>query len=391
MALSGAGLRVPPFSILPAERITAHLWEDEECLRALAQVFDELSVAPFTGIAVRSSATVEDSATSSCAGVFDTVFVREQSAVPSAVKQVLESATYMKDESGASPAMAVVLQAAVAPKMAGVLFSTNPRAPRYGTFYVEAVLGPGSGLVDGSKLPSRFEVDVLSGEATDSVASSDGPEVLGASLAQELRDAMLRMEEALGAPVDIEWAVDSEGPWLLQARPVTALAAHEALYPPFCATSWFFDQRFAEPIRPLTRTSLLPLIAQVAITDALSMRGHPAPEEPLHFYGGQAYVAHETYHAMLDGAPHWFLHPDLRQLFPKHCSCPPDQSKSAPFLHYAWCALASVLQHWRDVFFNGAAWKRFHHKLETDVAEMPLTPPESEAAWREQWQQLTVR
>ena len=388
LALAEAGLRVPPFRVLPAEMAVACPWDDEEGLRSLARVFDALAVAPFAGVAVRSSATIEDSAERSWAGIFDTVFVRERLELAGAVKQVAASASCAEEEGGASPPMAVVLQAMVVPEMAGVLFSADPRAARYDACYVEAVHGPGSGLVDGSKVPSRFLLNMAPGGPSKSMPGPDGPPRLDADLARELRDALLRIEIALEAPADIEWAVDNSGLWLLQARPVTALTAHEDLRPSYCATCWFFDQRFAEPIGPLTRTSLLPLIAEVAITDALAMRSRPAPAPLLHFYGGQAYVAHSTYRAMLDGAPRWFLHPDLRQLFPEHCCCPPGQRSSAPALHYAWCAFTSVIRHWRDVFFNGTVWKRFRRNLAAELAEMPPVSPELEAPWCEQWRRL---
>ncbi len=377
--LERAGLSVPPWRVIPADQALSRPWEhNSNAARALTDLFRVLSQPPFGGVAVRSSAELEDGAHSSQAGRFATVFADRNEELPGALRAVLDS----------GPAMAVVLQARVQARISGVLFSAHPAQARPGEAYVEAVHGPGQGLVDGSRAPSRFWLDLASCELLRSEPGTDGPSGLAPSLVRSLLEPLFRLEEALEAPVDVEWAADDTGLWFLQARPITAVEADASLRLPECSTSWFFDQRFFEPIRPLTRTTLLPLIVRSAIAEALAMRGRTAPEPLFRIFAGQAYVPHAVYRTMLAGAPGWWLSQDLRQLFPRTCGCRNENAAWGALWHYVWSALRSVASQRGDVFFNLRAWEQYCSELREALSRLPEAAPDSEREWLEQWRTL---
>ena len=230
-------------------------------------------------VAVRSSATVEDSAGASFAGLQDTYLgIRGAPAVLEHVARCWaslfndESLTYRRrlgmDEAGV--AMAVVVQTMVAPRAAGVLFTRSPVTGDRSVVAIEGTWGLGSGLVSGDVTPDSWVISKITGEITTrrvspkikthryvpngfgfspshAAVSLPGDGVVIAETPAELRDAPCltddeiralaatarRVEAHYGRPQDIEWAVlDGESApdgriVLLQSRPETVWAARE--------------------------------------------------------------------------------------------------------------------------------------------------------------------
>jgi pyruvate, water dikinase len=234
-------------------------------------------------VAVRSSATAEDSADASFAGLQDTYLgIRGAAAVLEHVRRCL--ASLFNDESLAyrrrlgmdeqAVAMAVVVQRMVAPRAAGVLFTRSPVTGDRSVVAIEGTWGLGSALVSGDVTPDSWVISKITGEITTrrvcekakihrylpngraappSPATSSGPgdetgtAVQIADTPQELRDAPClsddeiralaalarRVEAHYGTVQDIEWAVldGDEDPdariVLLQSRPETVWAARE--------------------------------------------------------------------------------------------------------------------------------------------------------------------
>lgn len=383
--LEAAGARVPPWRVIPADMAAARPWRgDAAAAEVLHTCFKALHRPPFQGVALRSSAQAEDAARQSCAGRFATVFVSDADELITALDHVLDSG----GDAALSGGMGVILQSWVAARVAGVLFSADPAAAHPNKCYLEAVHGQGTALVSGAAQPSRFHLEIASGRILAAEPGADGPERLVPAWVAALLAPLQRIEDRMQSLADIEWAADADGVWFLQARPITAIHPHPDLMPRHCATSWFFDQRFTEPIRPITRTTLIPRIAHIALDEALAMRGKTAPENLVSYYGGQVYVSHAAYRAMLRGAPRWFLSEDLRQLFPARCACPPEARRRGSLLHYAACAAIAVLRERRDVFRNIRAWEQFREELRGTLEDMPDTMPETEAEYRARWERL---
>lgn len=126
-------------------------------------------------VAVRSSATVEDSAEASFAGLQDTYLgASGAGAVLGCVRRCW--ASLYNDESVAyrrrlglpeeGVAMAVVVQRMVAPRAAGVMFTRSPVTGDRSVVAIEGVWGLGSALVSGDVTPDSWVISKVTGEIT---------------------------------------------------------------------------------------------------------------------------------------------------------------------------------------------------------------------------------
>jgi pyruvate, water dikinase len=206
-------------------------------------------------VAVRSSATAEDTAEASFAGMNETFLnVRGAEAVVDAVRRCWRSlhgarTVYYRGVNGYSQAdmdIAVVVQRQVQSTRAGVMFTVNPATGERGELVIEGSWGLGEAVVSGAVSPDRYVVD----KATLAVRRREvhrkelaieyAPEggTIQRALSEEqamaptLSDAEVvavaeagrRIEEHYGTPQDTEWAYDPEGTlWMLQSRPITTL------------------------------------------------------------------------------------------------------------------------------------------------------------------------
>jgi pyruvate,water dikinase len=126
-------------------------------------------------VAVRSSATVEDSAEASFAGLQDTYL--GVSGTPSVLGYVRRCwASLYNDESvayrrrlglpEAGVAMAVVVQLMVAPRAAGVMFTRSPVTGDRSVVAIEGTWGLGSALVSGDVTPDSWVISKITHEIT---------------------------------------------------------------------------------------------------------------------------------------------------------------------------------------------------------------------------------
>ena len=159
------------------ERITA-LPLPGDVVAQITAAYESLAspgAAAPTPVAVRSSATMEDSATASFAGLQDTYLaVRGPSAVLDAVRRCW--ASMYNDESVAyrrrlglpedGLAMGVVIQRMIRPRAAGVMFTRSPITGDRSVVAIEGTWGLGSALVSGEVNPDGFTVSKVTGEIT---------------------------------------------------------------------------------------------------------------------------------------------------------------------------------------------------------------------------------
>jgi len=230
-----------------------------------AEVIDEITARYLAlgggSVAVRSSATGEDGAEASFAGLQDTyLWVRGERSLVDHVRRCWAS-LYNAEAVGyrrrmkigeRDLAMAVVVQRMVEPRCAGVMFTCSPTTGDRSVVSVEACWGLGSALVGGDVTPDRFVVSKVTGEIVSRMVAPKlrrhqrgpgGSGVTAADVPGPLRDkpcladaeiAALarvgrRVEEHYGAPQDIEWAItEGEGIILLQSRPETVWARRRA-------------------------------------------------------------------------------------------------------------------------------------------------------------------
>jgi pyruvate, water dikinase len=226
-------------------------------IRAAYRALSERSGRKRVAVAVRSSATCEDSPDASFAGEHDSyLWVRGEDAVLDAVRRCWASlftdrAVSYRVQMGYSHLnveMCVAVQKMVKPRSAGVAFTLNPGNGDRSTVAIDSAWGFGEGVVSGDVTPDNFLVDKVMGVITQRTVSAkqhayrlgDDDRVRRVELAADqisapsLTDAEIlavarlarAAEKHYGCPQDVEWAVDTERPdgenvVLLQARPET--------------------------------------------------------------------------------------------------------------------------------------------------------------------------
>jgi len=180
-----------------------------------------------TAFAVRSSALAEDSAYASFAGEFETVLdVHTDEAVLAAIYQVRHSrkAERVKSYSQAKGLevehdIAVVVQKLIRADISGILFTANPVTGNRFCMTGNFVFGFGEALVSGEVEPYTFTLSRPKGAYT-------GPPDIKRFTRKLFRLAD-RLEDELGCPQDIEWAIADGELYLLQSRPITTLIDYD--------------------------------------------------------------------------------------------------------------------------------------------------------------------
>ena len=202
-------------------------------------------------VAVRSSAASEDGDAASFAGQQETYLnVRGGDEVIARIHDCwasffTERALFYRARKGSLDdlGMAVVVQELVSADVAGVMFTVDPVHGRKDRILVEAVLGLGEAVVSGEVTPDHYLLKRDGRVARQTIATQPfmirgvpGGGVEQQALTPEeggrrkVDDAMLaelarlgcRLQEHLGAPQDVEWAISGGRLYILQARPVTA-------------------------------------------------------------------------------------------------------------------------------------------------------------------------
>lgn len=210
-------------------------------------------------VAVRSSATSEDSAEASFAGLQDTyLWQKNPGQVIDAVRNCW--ASLYNPESVAyrlrlglpedQLAMAVVVQTMVNSRCSGVMFTRSPTTGDRSVVTIEASWGLGSSIVSGEVTPDKFVVNKVTNEISardianktmEHIPDEDGgiqelpvtgerrnSPCISDEEARNLALVGRRIEKHYGSPQDIEWAIDTDGNvLLLQSRPETVWATKD--------------------------------------------------------------------------------------------------------------------------------------------------------------------
>ena len=216
-----------------------------------------------TPVAVRSSATTEDAEDASFAGLQDTfLWVLTGEDMVAKVRECwgslysVESMTYRRKQDFPEDgvAMAVVIQAMVDARCAGVMFTRSPTTGDKSVITIEGAPGLGSAVVSGEVTPDRWVMGKITGEiSVRDISDKHAKQVpaegggikeielsgdertqpcLSDDELQALRDVGRKVERHYGKPQDIEWAIDKAGNLLLlQSRPETVWATKDALAP----------------------------------------------------------------------------------------------------------------------------------------------------------------
>jgi pyruvate,water dikinase len=226
----------------------------------IAEAYDHIAPdeAPDPRVAVRSSATAEDTAQFSFAGMFESFLnVSGKDELIDAVKRCWASTfgarvLFYRVKQGLPSEMpvAVIVQRMVSSEKSGVIFTVDPATRDASHMVIEAVWGLGEAIVQGAVTPDRHVLDKASlSMLTSSVATKEflltwdagkrmtarvdlandpraSAPVLTLPELNLLGTLARRAEEHYRAPQDLEFAIEGGAIYLTQTRPITTL--HEA-------------------------------------------------------------------------------------------------------------------------------------------------------------------
>jgi hypothetical protein len=209
-------------------------------------------------VAVRSSASMEDSAQRSFAGQQDTyLWIVGAAAVVEHVQRCwasvysARSLSYRHDHAVSEDdvSMAVVVQRMVDARAAGVAMTLDPLTGDRTSIVVEAAFGLGETVASGTVTPDNYVVDKVILEMTGQTIATKGIELVAdvagrrvvereIEIERQSRPALdggqvvavatlaKQVERHYGCPQDVEWALDGDGEiLLLQSRPETVWSA----------------------------------------------------------------------------------------------------------------------------------------------------------------------
>ena len=204
--------------------------------------------------AVRSSATAEDLPDASFAGQQDTYLnVVGRDALLEKVRACwaslyTERAILYREQHAiqhADVALSVVVQRMVRAEKSGILFTADPITGHRNVATIDAGFGLGEALVSGLISADLVKADKRSGKVTSLTVGNKKLAILpvegGGTVAQplpedrrrarvlddsevkQLVDLGRRIEELQGSPQDIEWCIEDDEVFVVQARPITTL------------------------------------------------------------------------------------------------------------------------------------------------------------------------
>lgn len=226
----------------------AHIPEDiqeeiDSCHRAMRGAF----------VAVRSSATAEDSIIDSWAGELESYLYVARNDLIKHIKLCWASLytpraifyRAKKDMTWKKIAVAVVIQKMVNARVSGVCFTVDPITKNNNDMVIEAVYGIGEALVQGKVTPDQYLVDkkeevivdvtthfqktmyargrkggleeVKTSKTKASAQKLSGKEVI------QVMEVCKKIEKIFRLPQDVEWAFEGNKLYILQSRPITTL------------------------------------------------------------------------------------------------------------------------------------------------------------------------
>jgi len=204
-------------------------------------------------VAVRSSATAEDSSQASWAGELESYLNTTEKNLLGRVKECWSSlftprAIFYRKEKKlhkAKVSVAVVVQAMVQSEIAGIAFTVHPVTKDKNQMILEAGFGLGEAVVSGQITPDSYIVDKRKLSLLDVNIAEQQRYLVGKSVGGNvwkvvpkpkqnsqklngreillLAKICLGIEKHYGFPCDIEWAYTSGKFYITQSRPITTL------------------------------------------------------------------------------------------------------------------------------------------------------------------------
>ncbi len=206
-------------------------------------------------VAVRSSATTEDSTSAAWAGQLETFLNTPKDKL---IKNIIEcwaslfspkaiSYKLQQKLNSRKISVAVVIQKMIDADKSGIAFSVHPVTHNKNHLLIEAIWGLGEAIVSGHITPDYYIVDKekqkivekkLNKQTKELYRSKDEKtewkviakekikkQILSEKEINELSKIVIKIEELFDFPVDVEWANKDKKFYILQSRPITTIKA----------------------------------------------------------------------------------------------------------------------------------------------------------------------
>jgi len=218
---------------------------DSELEKEILEDFDNLGVEC---VAVRSSATAEDTAQTSFAGQLSTYLNTTRDNLIENIKHCWASLfspralTYRETHNllKTKISVAIIIQKMINAEVSGIAFTAHPVTKDRDMILIEAGFGLGEAMVSGMVTPDSYVVDkknltvydfkigrqkkmVTKEGVVDVPEEKQTARKLSEEKATELSKLCIEIENHYGAPQDIEWALAEDKICILQSRPITTL------------------------------------------------------------------------------------------------------------------------------------------------------------------------
>jgi pyruvate,water dikinase len=242
-------------SVEEASEIIRSLIKKTPMSKALQkEILNEFKKLGAKFVAVRSSATAEDSKIDSWAGELESYLNTTQKNLLKNIQNCWASlftprAIFYRIErklGGKKVSVAVVVQKMIESEISGVAFSVHPVTRDKNQMIIEAGWGLGEAIVSGLITPDSYVIDkkeeaILdvnmseqkkmiirksTGGGTKEVLvpkSKQTKQKLAGSKILELAKIVKKIEQHYGSPQDVEWAYEKGKFYIVQARPITTL------------------------------------------------------------------------------------------------------------------------------------------------------------------------
>lgn len=390
------GAVVPDFFVLTTAAFRANpSGKISDKLKAeIASALAELGVEK--PVAVRSSATAEDSEGDSFAGIFDTFLnLQDIEEICDAIEKCWQSfsgvraASYRRERGVENDdGMAVIVQHMVPAEWAGVVFTADPVNQLLSNIVVNAVPGIGEALVSGEVNPEQIRL-AASGE----VIGRQVPEnavPLPDSILANLVAASIKLAEKMGFPQDIEWAYAHETLYFLQTRPITTIAGvvhnryleaapdHYLDDPSVRWTRAFADEVWSPPVSPLFY-DIQNLSAHLLMRLQLEGEGKNLPVNVFKYFRAAPYADTSILARIYANLPPLARRPGLLAQLPRDEQ---ERVRAAPFkikpaLYRIWNFEVRRRQRWslfKNHQFLERSWENFinnaHRLVEIDISAL---------------------
>ncbi|HED36750.1 MAG TPA: hypothetical protein ENI76_00665, partial [Ignavibacteria bacterium] len=208
-------------------------------------------------VAVRSSATAEDSTSATWAGQLDTFLNTTEENLLENVKRCWASlftlrAIFYRFEQNLHKqkiSVAIVVQKMIESEKSGIAFSVHPVTEDSNQVLIEAGLGLGEAIVSGSITPDNYVVDKRGFKILDinvnkqtkaiykkenggnewkELGEKGNEQVLTEKEIIKLAKLVVKIENHYSSPQDIEWVLEKNKFYITQSRPITTISKAES-------------------------------------------------------------------------------------------------------------------------------------------------------------------